>query len=206
MRFSALFAALVTGALLVLGAAAADAKSPAEQAGTYIEGVGNEALKIISNKALSKDKKQADLEALFHQNVDFNWVGKFVMGRFWRQATPAQQKRYLSAYRDFLTRGYTARFAEYTSGTFKVTSTKETDKGEFVVGMEIISDNKGEPPIVIDYKIRKQSGGFKVFDIIVEGVSLITTQRSEFGSVLNKNGVDGLIEMLEKRSTELASR
>ncbi len=174
-------------------AASASVKNPA--AG-YIEKLGNQALTVIRDKNLSKEKKQSTLEALFKDNLDFDWVAKFVMGRFWREATDDQKKRYIGVYKDFLTKHYTARFAEYTNGTFKVTGAKEMEGGESVVSMEIIGDEKNAQPVLIDYKVRKGSGGFKVFDIIVEGVSLITTQRSEFASVLNKNGIDGLIERL----------
>lgn len=165
-------------------------------ASAYIESVGQQALSTISSKELPQEQKQATLEKLFKENLDFDWVGKFVMGRFWREATDDQKSRYIAAYKNFLTKHYTARFSEYTSGSFKVTGAKETGKDESLVSMEIISSQKNEPPILIDYKVRKTGSSYKVFDIIVEGVSLITTQRSEFSSVINKNGIDGLIQQL----------
>ncbi len=191
------FAALACVALLLAGQQDAVAKQSG--AAAYIESVGHQALATISDKALSKDKKQATLEKIFKGNLDFEWVAKFVMGRFWKQATDVQKKRYLAAYTEFLTKNYTARFSDYTSGSFNVTGERPLESGESVVSMEIVSSNQGEPPILIDYKVRKSGGSFKVFDIIVEGVSLLTTQRSEFGSVLNKSGIDGLIAQLEAK-------
>lgn len=174
----------------------------ADQASVYIDKLAGQALSAISNPKLSKDVKQKTLEKIFADNIDFAWVGKFVMGRFWKQATPEQQKNYLATYQNFLIANYTSRFTEYTSGSYKITGAKEAEeKGEYTVGMEILSDNKNEPPVVIDYKIRRGASGFKVFDIVVEGVSLINTQRSEFTAVLSKQGVEELIAMLASKAS-----
>ncbi|MDX2074481.1 MAG: ABC transporter substrate-binding protein [Alphaproteobacteria bacterium] len=170
-----------------------------DPAADYIESVGNQALDAIRDKSSSKEKKQAVLEKLFKDNLDYEWVAKFVMGRFWRQATDDQKARYVPAYRDFLVRNYTSRFSEYTSGSFKVVGSRPMEKGDSLVSMEITADEPDAQPVLIDYKVRKISGGFKVFDIIVEGVSLLTTQRAEFNSVLNKSGIDGLIDQLSKK-------
>ncbi len=194
LRFTAALCSLFI--LASATSAMADATAPKTPAAKYIESLGNQALSTISDKNLSKDKKQATLEKLFKENLDFDWVAKFVMGRFWREATDDQKKRYVAAYTDFLTKNYTSRFSEYSSGSFKITNARDLEKGEAVVSMAIAGNEKDAQPVLIDYKIRKSGGGFKVFDIIVEGVSLITSQRSEFSAVINKNGIDGLISQL----------
>ncbi len=198
MRHSVLRFTAALCSLFVLAStpAMADAAAPKTPAAKYIESLGNQALSTISDKKLSTEKKQATLEKLFKENLDFDWVAKFVMGRFWREATPDQRTRYVAAYTDFLTKNYTSRFSEYSSGSFKITSAKDLEKGDSVVSMAIAGNEKDAQPVLIDYKIRKSGGGFKVFDIIVEGVSLITSQRSEFSAVINKNGIDGLISQL----------
>ena len=200
--------ALALSLLLLFTANAAVAAAPkgdAEKAGAYIESLGHKALDAITKKDAAKDAKQKMLEGLFKDNVDFPWVARFVMGRFWRTATPEQQKRYVDAYQTFLIKHYTSRFTEYNSGSFKITGSTEGDKDEYLVGMEILPNVKNDPSILIDYKVRKDKAGFKVFDIIVEGVSLITTQRSEFAAVLNSKGVDGLIAMLESKSAAVTT-
>jgi phospholipid transport system substrate-binding protein len=91
------------------------------------------------------------------------------------------------------------RFTDYTSGTFKITDAKSDGDDEFTVSMQIKSDESGSEPVMVDYKIRSDKGhknNFAVFDIIVEGVSMITTQRSEFTSVVANKGMDYLITQL----------
>jgi len=182
---------------LLSSPAIAQKTAPASAAAAYVDSLGKQALSAISNPANNKEQKQKILEKLFADNIDFPWVGRFVMGRFWRQTTPEQQARYLKTYQNFLIKNYTSRFTQYTSGSFKITGSKQEENGEFTVGMEIISEKAGDPPIVIDYKVRKAKSSFQVFDIVVEGVSLINTQRSEFSSILSQKGVDALIGKLE---------
>jgi phospholipid transport system substrate-binding protein len=169
-------------------------------AGKYIESIGSRALAIISDKALDKAGKQTKLEAIFSESVDFNWVSRFVMGRYWRQATDAQKARYTTEYKKFLILNYTSRFTQYSSGSFKVTSSKDTGNNEFLVNMQIQAGNKNSDPVYVDYRVRANESGFKIFDVIVEGVSLLATQRSEFGSVLANEGIDHLIDQLVAKS------
>ena len=91
-----------------------------EEASKYVQTVGNQALGIISNASLSHDQKQQKLEAMFTSSIDFPWVGRFVLGRFWKQATDEQKTRYLAEYQRFLMNSYTSRFADYSGGSFKV--------------------------------------------------------------------------------------
>lgn len=168
--------------------------------GKYIEQLGNQALSAISDKGANRDQKLSKLNRLFSDNVDFKWVGRFVMGHFWREANDTQKSRYLKEYQKFLILHYTSRFADYTSGSFKITSTKDDGDGEYTVSMQMSSGKANDEPVLVDYRVRRQDGGFKIFDVIVEGVSLITTQRSEFNSVLSSNGIDYLIDQLSERS------
>lgn len=165
-----------------------------------MQSVGDQALAVISNKKLNKDQKQSQLEKIFSGNVDIPWVGRFVMGRYWRQATDEQKSRYLKKYEKFLVLHYTSRFADYSSGTFTITGTKTDENGEFTVNMELKGDHPGDAPVLVDYRIRKAAAGFKIFDVIVEGVSLITTQRSEFSSVISDHSIDYLIDKLNSMS------
>ena len=187
-----------TGAVTSMAAQAAVDDS----AGAYVQNVGSQALGIINDKALSKEQKQAKLESVFSTSVDFPWVGRFVMGRYWKQATDDQKTRYLTEYQKFLLLNYTSRFANYSSGSFKVTASRDDGDGEFTVStqMKAGEDTDGEP-VLVDYRIHKLNNSFKIFDVVVEGVSLLATQRTEFASVITNQGVDYLINQLVEKSS-----
>jgi len=175
--------------------------APVDDASKYIEGVGNSAVETLSNKALSKDKKRAKIEKLFRDNVDTAWIGKFVLGRFWRTATDAQKKAYMKEYETFLVENYATRFTDYTGGSFKISDAKDSGDGEYVVSMQIQSGDSSAEPVLVDYKVRKGGkNGYAIFDIIVEGVSMITTQRSEFSSVVSNKGLDYLVSQLANKT------
>ena len=199
------YAAFAIAAAVSLFAAVPQAAQAAgtDEASKYIQSVGDQALGIISDKAASKEAKQAKLSGLFGNAVDFQWVGRFVLGRYWKQVTDAQKNRYVTEYQKFLLLNYTSRFTDYTSGTFRVTNSRDDGDNEFTVSTQMQAGggegSKGEP-VLVDYRIRKNASSFKIFDVIVEGVSLLTTQRTEFSSVINDKGIDYLIDQLASKS------
>lgn len=186
------------GMLAALAIAAATPAVAAEQAAEkYVSRLGDQALSVITDKALAKPQKQAKLEKIFADNVDIAWVAKFVMGRYWRSATDAQKTRYVAEYKKFLLKHYTSRFSDYSSGSFTITGSKPGEgDGETTVSMQMQSGDKGAEPVLVDYRLRKDGSGYRIFDVIVEGVSMITTQRAEFASVLGQDGIDALIGKL----------
>ena len=179
--------------------------APVDDASKFVETIGNSAVATLTSKTLSKEDKRIKIEKLFHENVDIPWIGKFVLGRFWKQATDDQKSRYLQQYGGFITNHYASRFSDYSSGSFKITGTKDDGNNEFTISMQIQSGESGGNPVLVDYKIRKTDKNFRIFDIIVEGVSMITTQRSEFASVLSNNGMDYLITQLANKATIAAN-
>lgn len=193
--------AALLGALMAPPALAASA----EDARTYASSIGDKVLEVMNDATLGNSKKLAQLEALFVDVVDVDWVGRFVLGRHWRTADEAQRKEYLDAYRDFLIKHYTSRFAEYSGETFTIEQTEKRRDSEYRVRMNI-QRPRGQEPVVVDYMLRENGSSFKVFDIIVEGVSLISTQRSEFGSVVERNGLPKLTEMLKNKTAKLESQ
>ncbi len=176
------------------------ARADEKTASDYAATIGNQALTIITSKA-SDAQKQSDLEALFVKIVDTDWIAKFVIGAEWRKLKPAQQADYLQTYRKFLVKHYTSNFKEYGANTrFSVVKSHAIGgKGQYLVGMKVL--RKGEPPLNLDYRVREDAAKkFMAIDIIVEGVSLLATQRSEFTSVIQRDGIDKLISLLKKKS------
>ena len=81
-----------------------------------------------------------------------------------------------------------------------MTSEKDDGDGEYTVAMQMKSDENGSEPVDVNYRVRKQGDTYKIFDVIVEGVGLLTTQRSEFSSVIADKGIDYLIDQLATKS------
>jgi phospholipid transport system substrate-binding protein len=188
-RFLALCATVVT---LVFSPAHA---GNAGAAHGFVDGLASKVIDIVKNDGLSRDQKQGRIEALFVDKVDINFVARFVLGKHWRGTTPQQQKDYIAAYKPFILKNYAGRLAKYSGQTYSLKNSR-VDGDANIVTM-VINDNGQD--ILVDYRLRGDGGGFKVVDITVEGVSLLTTQRSEFNGIVERKGVDGLIAALKSQ-------
>jgi phospholipid transport system substrate-binding protein len=168
-----------------------------DEAAQFIQNIGNQVLGIFESNRSDTAKRQ-ELERLFTETVDTNWIGQFVLGPSWRKLNPKQKQDYLENYRSFLISQYVSNFDEYREGGgFKVTGKRALKPDTSLINMVVT--RPGEPEVIINYRVREAGGQFKVTDIIVEGVSLLTTQRSEFASVVSRRGIDGLISQLRER-------
>jgi phospholipid transport system substrate-binding protein len=181
---------------LLLFAAPASAATEAD-ARRFVETLAPRVIQVIDAPGASRAEKQKQLEQLFLANVDADWMGRFALGQYWGQLTPEQQQRYLAAHRNYLLARYTTNFTDYSGSKYTITGVKDSGDGEFNVSMNIQSSKED---VGAGYKLRTVDGGFKIYDIIVEGVSLITTHRSEFTSVAQKDGIEGLIRQLEAKT------
>jgi phospholipid transport system substrate-binding protein len=143
-------------------------------ASTFVDKVAGDALAIVKSSD-AQPAKQAKLETLFKANANIPFVAQFVLGRHWAAATPAQKKAYLAAYEPFLMKHYIGRIVKYSGQSYKITRARRMSGDAAVVTMEIA--DAGKPSVFVDYRVRQEGKNFKVTDIIVEGVSLLGTQR-----------------------------
>lgn len=193
---------LVRFFVVIITIAAISPQVWADEAGAraYVDSIGQQVISIIGEQNISNEEKQGRLREIFTDNIDFDWVGKFVLGKHWRTASPDQQQRYLANYKNFVIANYTSKFKQYSGQTYKIRSVTNLGEGDYILKMSIQDPNPKKPDILLDYKVREEAGAYRIFDIVVEGVSLITTQRSEFDSVVSRKGLDALIDLLGKRA------
>lgn len=166
----------------------------------FADNLAQSALDIVTKKELSAAEKQRKLERLFDNHVDIDWVSRFALGRYWRTASEEQRRAYQRNYKEFVLKYYTDRLTDYTGQEYRITEVRTTseEEGEYLLSMELVNTN--EPNMLVDYRIREDGDRLKIYDIIIEGVSMITTQRSEFNSVIANKGLDYLIDALQKKA------
>lgn len=163
---------------------------------TFVDTVATQVLTLVKNDALSKEQKQTKIESIFSDKVDINFVAKFVLGKHWRTATPQQQQDYVAAYKPFILKNYANKLTKYSGQTYTLKNAR-ADGDATVVTMEI-NDPDGTK-VNVDYRLVDSGASYKIVDISVEGVSLLTTQRSEFNGIIESKGIDGLIEALKNQ-------
>lgn len=139
-------------------------------------------------------------EAKVLPHFDFERMTRLAVGRNWAQATPEQKQSLVKEFRTLLVRTYSSSLSAYRNQTIEVKPTKMAaqDK-DTTVRTAVIQP--GGPPIPIDYAMEKtDKGEWKVYDVVVDGVSLVTTYRSSFNEQIQKGGIDGLVKTLADRN------
>ena len=127
------------------------------------------------------------------------------MGRNWRQATPEQQKQLVEQFRQLLVRTYSGALTQYRNQTMDYKPMRgDPAATEVTVRTEVV--RQGQAPVQIDYSMAKGASGWKVYDVIVGGVSLVTNYRDEFNEQIKNGGVDGLIKTLADRNRGVAAK
>lgn len=132
-------------------------------------------------------------------NFDFERVARLVLGRAWRSASDEQKKEFIVQFRTLLLKTYAVALSKYKDQTIEFKPTRMSDTDEIVVVKSEISQSGGQP-IRVNYALSKNSGKWLVFDIVIEGVSLVTNYRSQFSSEIRRNGMDTLIKKLSKKN------
>jgi len=175
------------------------AKATGKQAQAFIKELGNTAISFLARRNLSDSQKRNEFDKLLNKNFDMNTVARFAMGRYWRSASAAQKSEYLKLFPEMVIDVYSARFSEYNGETFKVTSYRADGKSDFLVN-SLVSGVSGGSALKIDWRVRNKNGQMKVIDVIVEGVSMTLTQRSDFASIIQRGGgdVEALLKHLRK--------
>jgi phospholipid transport system substrate-binding protein len=194
-RWFLIGACVMTVGISISARPAATAADPA----AVVTSLGNEALKVLGNN-VEPTLRLARFRQLFSEDFDVPGIARFVLGRYWRIATEQQQQEFVKVFADYIALAYSNRLAEYTGESLHVTGSRPAPDGSLVTS-EIVRPN-GAPPAKVDWQLTQHDGTYKISDVIVEGVSMAVTQRSEFASVIQRNGgqVQGLITALRQKT------
>jgi phospholipid transport system substrate-binding protein len=172
-----------------------------------VQKITNEVLETIkSDKQLAAGDKQKAVKLAEEKvlpYIDFEEATRLAVGRAWAKATPEQKKQIVTEFRNMLVRTYSNALGGYEGQTLKVLPSRgKQDPQDTTVRTQFV--RAGAPPLPIDFQMHKAGGTWKVYDIAVEGVSLVLTYRSEFDAVVKQDGIDGLIKRLAQKNTPAA--
>lgn len=150
-----------------------------------------------------KDRVLDLIETKILPHFNFTRMTRLAMGKNWSKAEPQQQKVLVSEFQTLLVRTYSNALTNYRDEVIEVAPmTSRPDSKTTTVKTRVIQ-GRGKEPVPIDYSMEKTDKGWKVYDVTVAGVSLVTNYRSSFNSEIRKTGVDGLIATLAKKNKSL---
>ena len=180
-------------------------------AAAYAEVAPDELVKQTAEEVLSTVKSDKDIQAGNQQkifalaeekilpNFDFDRVCRMVLGKNWKAATPEQQAHFQKEFRSLLLRTYASALGKYKDQVIEYKPLR-AEPGAKNVSVKTQILQPGGQPIAVDYSLVKADGGWKVYDIVIENVSLVTNYRSQFSNEIRQNGIDSLNKKLEEKN------
>ena len=165
----------------------------AKQAEIFIKNLGNEAIDVLESKNGDEDAIRAEFSRILNKNFDTDTIARFALGRYWSVATDAEKTEYKRLFGKMVVDVYSKRFSDYSGQSLNVQGAKPSGRKDYIVNSLIQGSGQ---PIRVDWRVRNG----QVIDVIVEGVSMSITQRSEFASIIQRGGgqVSAIINHLKK--------
>jgi len=202
---SARLAAVALSLMLLAAVPDAAVASSAEQAGRFIAEMTETAIEGLTDNAVPAAERESRFRNLFRAHFDIPAIGRFVLARYWRTADAAEQKDFIAVFEDVMVRRFAPQFTGYAGTRLEVTKVQPLDDSrQFMVSTRI--DPPDGKPFTVDWRVREGDEGYRVLDVIGEGVSMALTLRSEYTSVIKSaGGVSGLIEQLRRQVESAAS-
>jgi phospholipid transport system substrate-binding protein len=195
---TSLFLLMSTAAL-----AAPPVVNPAD-AVAFMNQLWDRAVEVL-NKKSDPALRQERFRQLFHADFDCPGIARFVLGRYWRDASEEEQKDFVKLFEEYVVFVYTARLSNFGGQDFKIRGSRSDGDG-VMVSTDVFSPG-GSSPLKIDWRLVSDNGTYKINDVIVEGVSMLVTQRSEFASIVQRNGgqVRGLLAMMREKTASASA-
>jgi phospholipid transport system substrate-binding protein len=173
------------------------AQSSAGPSSDFVKGIGERLVGVVNGPGSDREKR-AKLTQIIDQGVDVDGVARFCLGRFWRSASPDQQKRYTELFHQVLVNNITSKLGEYQGVRFTMNRAQQRDDTDVV---STVVERPNNPPTNVDWIISSAAGAPKIIDVIAEGTSLRLTQRSDYSAYLsrNNNNIDSLINAMRQQ-------
>ncbi|MBR0652842.1 ABC transporter substrate-binding protein [Roseomonas terrae] len=200
-----LTAPFLAAGLIALPRVAGAQVDPA-RATAFIQGAGNELVTAINDPRLDLATRRERVAATLRRTIDIEGTGRFILGRYLRQASPAELQEYIRLFDDIIVRNLSARFGEYRGVRFSLGRSQQRTEEDVLVNT--IVERPNTPAFSLDWRVSEVNGQPRVVDVIAEGTSLRLTTRSEYSAVIQRNGgrVAALLDAMRNQIAQLAAR
>jgi len=187
-------------ALLVLMSVAANAHSAdGNTAGEFLEGFGAQAIKLLAETQPGEARRESEMRRLLNEGFDIDFIGRFALSRYYRGASDAEKTEVRRLFEDYLIAAYGRRFGTYNGEKFIIGTVTPEEDDRAVVRSDVV--RPGGDQMAVNWRVQRREGKWRVIDIMVEGVSMAVTQRSEFTALLQRE--NGSVTALNQRLRQL---
>ncbi len=188
--------ALAGLAALSTGAAPGHAEPDLDAAKEFVRILVEDAMAVLRLPAEASDAREAGFRLLLKKKFDMPAISRLVLGRHWPRNSPDQQSTFRKVFETHIVKVYTSQLGVYVEQLVEIDKAARLTERDVVIFTLVVRED--DPPLRLDWRIRRTKNGFKVIDVAAEGVSMLTTKRSEFTSVVAREGLEALIGRLEE--------
>jgi phospholipid transport system substrate-binding protein len=169
--------------------------------GAYVIEITKQAIDTLTDQSITSKEKEIHFGELFDKNFDVPSIARFVLGKYWKKISTDKKKEFIKAFRDYVVKTYSTRFDEYSGEKLQLVNF-ENESNPKIFLVHTVLQTGGDSVVKVDWRIGEKKDRFVILDIIIEGISLAITQRSEFVSVIDQNdgNVNQLIAILKEKS------
>ncbi len=188
-----------TAAVLLLAAMPARAALSPDEAQKFISGLSSDAIGSLTGSSVTQAERETRFRSLLETHFDMPGISKFTLGRYWKLASEPQQAEFQKLFETLLVQSYAKTFAQYGGEKFQVTKSWADGDGSVVVNSHV--DRPNGDVIHLDWRVADQANTMRIIDLVVEGVSLRATHRSDFASAIQSNGgtIAALLDLLRQK-------
>jgi len=193
-------AVFAAAALTVLVATVA-APVRADDATGVVEKTTSSVIAVLTNQKLSTEEKRKQVEDVVLERVDFETLSKLVLARNWTRFTEPQRAEFMSLFKNHLSMTYGRNVESYKNEKVQITGSRPETGGDATVKTKIVRGG-GSNDILVDYRLRQRDGTWKIIDVVIEGVSLVSNFRSQFQDVVASGGPERLLALLREKNAK----
>jgi phospholipid transport system substrate-binding protein len=194
-RWSSFFALLSLGTLAVTAGGAVAANSPKE----VVRQLSDAVIAVLQEKDLSADAKREKIRGIVVGYVDFQTMSRLILARNWNGLDDAKKKEFVDEFKQNLSVTYGKNVETYNNEKVQITGDRDEGRGDWTVQTKILRP-QGGADILVDYRLRQLNGEWKVIDLVIERVSLVSNYRSQFQEVIANGGIDHLLQLLREKN------
>ncbi|MFN8643758.1 MAG: ABC transporter substrate-binding protein [Candidatus Binatia bacterium] len=190
---------VAAGVLLLLVAwlgTPAAAQTPSQ----VVDALANQVIAVLKDGHLDTAQKRSQVEQIAYGAIDFATLSKLVLARNWPKFSPPQREAFEQEFRQHLSMTYGRNVDNYKNEKVDILGERPEQRGDVTVQTKIVRGGGGSEDVVVDYRLRQDAGQWKIIDVIIEGVSLVSNFRSQFQDIVANGGPDRLLALLKEKN------
>ncbi len=155
---------------------------------------------VLADKGLSVEQRRHKVEEIVYAHFDFETLSRLVLARHWKELSPEQQKAFVEEFKRHLSVTYGKNVETYNNEKAVVIGDRAETQNDWTVKTKVIRPSAED--VLVDYRLRKEDGQWRVIDVIIEGVSLVANFRSQFQEIISRDGAAKLIDLLREKNAK----